>query len=86
MRVNSKRDADRRLLPGMKATARVEVAPAQRLLLLPVSAVASGKVWVVGKDGAESERSVVTGRTDGKMIEIVKGLRKGDRVLTQAKP
>ena len=51
---------------------------------MPTSAVANGKAWV-RKDGQETEREVTTGRTDGKMIEIVKGLKEGDEVLREAK-
>jgi hypothetical protein len=39
----------------------------------------------VRKGGQESEREVVTGRSDGKMIEVVKGLSDGEEVLREAK-
>jgi len=68
----------------MKASVRIPAADVENVLLVPTSAVAGGKAWV-RKDGQETEREVTTGRTDGKMIEIVKGLKEGDEVLREAK-
>jgi multidrug efflux pump subunit AcrA (membrane-fusion protein) len=75
---------DARVVPGMKATVRIPGGDVEGILLVPTSAVANGKAWV-RKDGQESEREVVTGRTDGKMIEVVKGLSEGDEILREAK-
>jgi len=75
---------DGRVVPGMKATVRIPSGDVDGVLLVPTSAVANGKAWV-RKDGQESEREVVTGRSDGKMIEIVKGLKEGDEILREAK-
>jgi multidrug resistance efflux pump len=77
-------DVDPRVVPGMKASVRIPAADVDNVLLVPTSAVANGKAWV-RKDGQETEREVTTGRTDGKMIEIVKGLKEGDEVLREAK-
>ena len=41
-------------------------------------------VTVVGPDGTEEERAVVTGITDGNKMEIVSGLSEGEKVLLQA--
>jgi RND family efflux transporter MFP subunit len=78
-------DADPRILPGMKANVRIDGGEAEGVLLVPVAAVSGGKVWVRDKDGKEEAREVVTGRSDGKMIEIKKGVGEGDQVLSEAK-
>lgn len=75
---------DARVLPGMKANVRITGADVDGVLLVPVSAVSNNKVWV-RKDGQEVEREVVTGRSDGKMIEIRKGVTDGEEVLREAK-
>jgi multidrug efflux pump subunit AcrA (membrane-fusion protein) len=36
---------------------------------------------MLGADGAEEERSVTLGLTDGDMIEVREGLAEGDQVL-----
>ena len=75
---------DPRVVPGMKANVRIAGGDVDGVLLVPTSAVANGKAWV-RKDGQETEREVTTGRSDGKMIEVVKGLREGEEVLREAK-
>ena len=77
-------DVDARVVPGMKASVRISGGDVENVLLVPTTAVANGKVWV-RKDGQEAEREVVTGRSEGKMIEVVKGLSDGDEVLREAK-
>jgi multidrug resistance efflux pump len=78
-------DVDARIMPGMKATVRIDGGEADGVLLVPVAAVSNNKVWVRGKDGQEQPKDVVTGRSDGKMIEIKQGLGEGDLVLPEAK-
>lgn len=75
---------DARVVPGMKATVRISGVDVDHILLVPIGAVANGKAWI-RKEGQELERDVVTGRTDGKMIEIVKGLEDSDEILREAK-
>lgn len=77
-------DVDPRVVPGMKASVRIAGGDVDKVLLVPTSAVANGKVWV-RKDGQETEREVVTGRSEGKMIEVIKGLSEGEEVLREAK-
>ena len=79
-------EVDPRLIPGMRANVHLDVPPLQNLLLVPTTAVVEGAVWVHEKDGSEKKRTVVTGNTDGKSIEIVSGLEEGEEVLTQGKP
>jgi len=77
-------NVDARVVPGMKANIRIVGGDVDGVLLVPTGAVANGKAWV-RKDGQETEREVTTGRSDGKMIEVVKGLREGEEILREAK-
>jgi multidrug efflux pump subunit AcrA (membrane-fusion protein) len=69
----------------MGATVRVQAGLAENVLVVPITAVQgsvqTGKVWMVGPDGAEEERAVTLGITDGDMIEVREGLAEGDQVL-----
>jgi membrane fusion protein (multidrug efflux system) len=73
------------VFPGMGATVRVQAGVAENALVVPITAVQgsvqTGNVWVVGSDGAEEERAVTLGLTDGDMIEVREGLAEGDQVL-----
>jgi multidrug resistance efflux pump len=77
--------ADAKLIPGMRASAQVDAPAVENVLVAPSGAVVSSAVWVKN-EGGEEKRAVVTGRTDGKVTEIVSGLKEGDEVLTQGKP
>ncbi len=70
---------------GMGATVRVQAGVAENVLVVPITAVQgsvqTGKVWLLGADGAEEERAVTLGLTDGDMIEVREGLAEGDQVL-----
>ncbi|MDB5299491.1 MAG: Macrolide-specific efflux protein macA precursor, partial [Phycisphaerales bacterium] len=77
-------DVDTRLVPGMKAQVHMDVPLVDNVLLVPTTAVANSTVSLKVGDNIES-RHVMTGRSDGKMIEVISGLRDGDEVLTQAK-
>lgn len=70
--------ADARLLPGMKASVRIEESAAEALLV-PLSFVKEGRVRT--KDG---EAKVTFGRSDGKDVEVLDGLKEGD-VLVKPK-
>lgn len=75
-----------RMKPAMFATLHI-AEPSQARLLLPVTAVLhdgdATEVYVPGAGGKYEVRRVVTGTTRGKEIEIVSGLRDGDRVVTE---
>lgn len=79
-----------KLLPGMTATATLTYRRAAILgdrVLVPISSVMKdGKgepvAWVVGADGIVSRRVVKLGETSGGQIEILEGLRSGDRIAT----
>jgi len=75
---------DSRVLPGMKANIHMEVPLVDNALLVPTTAVSDSKVWVKTAAGEES-RTVLTGRTDGKSIEVLSGVKEGDEVLMHAK-
>ncbi|WNV73941.1 efflux RND transporter periplasmic adaptor subunit [Geodermatophilus sp. DSM 44513] len=70
---------------GMAATVVVDAGLAEDVLVVPVTAVQGsvqqGNVWVVGPDGAQQERAVVLGLTDGEQVEVREGLAEGDEVL-----
>ena len=73
------------VFPGMGATVRVEAGVAPDVLVVPVTAVQGsvqqGNVWVVGADGAQEERAVTLGLTDGEQVEVREGLTEGEQVL-----
>jgi multidrug efflux pump subunit AcrA (membrane-fusion protein) len=70
---------------GMGATVAVQAGMAENVLVVPITAVQGsvqqGNVWVVGPDGAEEQRSVALGLTDGDQIEVREGLTEGEQVL-----
>jgi multidrug efflux pump subunit AcrA (membrane-fusion protein) len=73
------------VFPGMGATVRIEAGLAENVLVVPVTAVQGsvqqGNVWVVAGDGAQEERTVTLGLTDGEQVEIREGLAEGEQVL-----
>jgi macrolide-specific efflux system membrane fusion protein len=76
---------DPRILPGMKASVKIDAGQGDEFPLAPVGAVSNGKVRIKGKDGKEQERDVVVGRSDGTNIEIRQGVQEGDELLIGAK-
>jgi RND family efflux transporter MFP subunit len=74
------------LKPGLFATARIEQKARTPGILVPSDAVqtsaGTSRVYVVTSDKAE-ERIVTTGQVVGDRIEIVKGLKPGERVATK---
>lgn len=80
---------DVKLINGAAVTLDVVTAKASHVLVLPVEAVAGiqgkGKVDVVGPDQARKTVDVTLGLTDGKVIEIRKGL-KGDETIAVPGP
>jgi multidrug efflux pump subunit AcrA (membrane-fusion protein) len=78
-------DVDSRLMPGMRCSIQMNVPPLEGVLLVPSGAVVDSNVWVVDSDGSEHKRAVVTGHSDGKSIEIVSGVKEGEKVLSQGK-
>ncbi|RBY86725.1 secretion protein HlyD [Blastococcus sp. TBT05-19] len=70
---------------GMAVTVAVNAGTAEDVLVVPITAVQGsvqrGNVWVVGEDGAQEERPVVLGLSDGDQIEVREGLTEGEQVL-----
>ncbi|NLY29491.1 MAG: efflux RND transporter periplasmic adaptor subunit [Firmicutes bacterium] len=77
-------DPDPRVKVGMSAEAEIVVEKAENVLIVPFEAVTvrDGKnvVAKVTEEGVEPTE-VVTGLSDGFLIEIKKGLKEGDRIL-----
>jgi multidrug efflux pump subunit AcrA (membrane-fusion protein) len=78
-------DVDSRLIPGMRCSIQMNVPALDNVLLVPIAAIVDSNVWVVDSDGSEHKRAVVTGHNDGKSVEIVSGLKEGEKVLSQGK-
>jgi RND family efflux transporter MFP subunit len=80
-------NADGRLRAGLFAQADIVVAPEATALAVPAAAVTEfagiEKVWLV-RDGQTTEHRVWTGRRERGFVEILKGLRAGNRVLADA--
>ena len=77
------------LLPGMTATVSMTYRRASILggrILVPVSAIykddahSEQVAWVIGEDQVVSRRVVKVGAATGNQLEILDGLRPGDRV------
>ena len=79
---------DANILPGMSANVTLTYHRASILgsrILVPVAAVykdSTGEqlVWVLGPDQTVSRRPVKLGEASGGRLEIVDGLRAGDRI------
>ena len=74
---------DARLVPGMKASVKIEAGKVEDVLVIPVAAVSGGKVSIK-KDGKTEERAVVLGKSDGEKVEVKEGLAEGDEILAKA--
>jgi multidrug resistance efflux pump len=78
--------ADPRLLPGQRASVHVDAGQLNNVLTLPVAAVSKGRVRmkVGGGDSKDVWREVVTGASDGELVEIKSGLSEGEEVYAKA--
>lgn len=84
----------RKLLPGMYATAQISTGTAQRFITLPQTAILfnpyGNMVFLAeestGKDGKKSlaakQTVVTTGQTRGDQIAVTSGLKEGDIIVT----
>jgi RND family efflux transporter MFP subunit len=74
------------LKPGMFATAKIEQNKKEPAVLVPAAAVrvvaGTARVFVVTGDRAE-ERIVTTGQALDPLVEIVTGLKNGERIATE---
>ena len=75
------------ILPGSFAEVWLLAAPRQGVISLPVSALTEEQgvyfVYVQLDESCYRKQPVVTGATDGERVEIVEGLREGERVVMQ---
>jgi membrane fusion protein, multidrug efflux system len=79
-------NSDAQLKPGMFATAQIQQNKKEPAVLVPTTAVrivsGTGRVFVVNGDRVE-ERVVATGQKVDPLVEIVTGLKAGERVATE---
>jgi multidrug efflux pump subunit AcrA (membrane-fusion protein) len=77
------------LQPGLFATARIELPGNRRTLVVPSAAVWAdagvSKLYVAKGDRTEL-RIVQLGRELGDVVEVVRGLSTGERVVAKATP
>ena len=81
---------DKQLIPGMFVTVAVDVGQPQQLITLPVSAITynsyGATVFVASQDdkGAKVAKQVfvTTGQTRGDQVAVLKGIEKGQEVVT----
>jgi macrolide-specific efflux system membrane fusion protein len=70
---------------GLTAAMTIPAGSAEDVLVIPTTAVdgggGTGVVFVVDADGAQAERSITLGLSDGSMVEVVEGLAEGEQVL-----
>jgi membrane fusion protein, multidrug efflux system len=71
------------LIPGTLATVQIEVASREGVLQVPRSAVRDGTVWVVDEQGRSERRQVQVGLQSRDRVEILSGLRSGERVVVE---
>jgi cobalt-zinc-cadmium efflux system membrane fusion protein len=78
---------DGALKPEMFASFRILTSDASESPAVPESAVvyegAAAHVWVVAGEGLLELRSIHTGRSDDGLIEVLDGLKPGERVVTK---
>ena len=74
------------VLPQMTADVAIGIAEHENALLIPVSALSDGKVYVKRGGGKAKEVGVTIGIVDGEMAEVVGGeLREGDQLVVREK-
>lgn len=75
------------ILPGSFAEVWLLTTPRQGVISLPVTALTEEQgvyfVYVQLDESCYRKQPVVTGATDGERVEIVEGLREGERVVMQ---
>ena len=80
-------NAERLLKPEMFASVNILTGEGDSALAVPRQAVIyegnASRIWVVREDSAIELRRIKVGLTNGTMIQVVEGLRAGDRVITK---
>jgi RND family efflux transporter MFP subunit len=82
-RVRISLSKDTPLLIGMTVEVNIVTSKSENALVVPVKAVKDGAVWLAGTPSTRAP--VETGRTDGKVVEILKGLS-GNETIRAAAP
>ncbi|MFD6055057.1 efflux RND transporter periplasmic adaptor subunit [Agromyces sp. NPDC060279] len=76
---------DVRVFPGLAAEVTIQAGSAENVLIIPTTAVKGGAetgvVWLVDAEGAQTERSVKLGLSDGSQVAVAEGLAEGDTIL-----
>jgi RND family efflux transporter MFP subunit len=73
-------DPDTVLKPGMTVEANIILTTRENAVLAPAGAVKDNIAWVV-EGGRALQRSVKAGAADAERVEIVSGLKSGERVI-----
>lgn len=80
--------ADRKVFPGVRAEMAITTDSVKKAVVVPISAVLgdaeTGQVTVVKPDGAHEARTVVLGINDGRRVQVIGGLKAGDKILDRA--
>jgi membrane fusion protein, heavy metal efflux system len=80
-------NADLALKPEMFANFRILTSEATESPAVPEAAVVyegeAAHVWVVAQDGLLSYRAIHTGRSNDGLVEVLEGLKTGERVVTK---
>ncbi|HEX4772832.1 MAG TPA: efflux RND transporter periplasmic adaptor subunit [Bryobacteraceae bacterium] len=82
------KNPEERLKPGLTTQLTIQVADIPNAITVPVSALLSSdeggeKVMIVGSDSLAHEQPVKIGVRDGDDVQILSGVKPGDRVITQ---
>lgn len=77
--------SDVKVFDGLEMNMSIDAGAVEGVLVVPVTAVRglidSGSVWVIGDEGEPVERKVGLGLSDGRVVEVKKGLKEGENVL-----
>ena len=78
---------DGALKPEMFANFRIQTGDIAQSPAVPEAAVvyegSAAHVWVVAGDGLLAYRAIRTGRTDAGLVEVLDGLKPGERIVTK---
>ena len=80
-------NTDGKLKPEMFASFSIVTSPEVRATAVPEEAVVregdEARVWIVEDGNGLSLREIRTGRVSGGMVEVLQGLRPGERVVSR---
>ena len=78
---------DAALKPEMFASFRIVTSDASRAPAVPEAAIIyegeTAHVWVLSTDGLLAYRAIHAGRTNGGLVEVLDGLKAGERIVTK---